>query len=333
MTKKALIAGITGQDGSYLAELLLGKGYEVHGVVRASATGNTKNIEGIISKVHIHKGDLQDPLSIYRAIEKTEPDEIYNEADQDHVAWSYDTAPYSYDVTGAAAGRFMEIIKEVNPKIKYFQPVSSNIFGEVEDDTVAQTEESKLNPQSPYACAKAFAFHLARYYRTVDGLLISTGIFFNHESPRRAEKYFSRKVTKAVAEIYRGLRDRLEVGDLDLNIDWGHAKEYMEAAWNILQLDKPSDYIICTGEIHSLREFLEESFKTVGLDSEKYVRINPELIRKSKTSSLMGDSSKAKEAFGFEPKIKFEDLVKMMVENDLKEVDRQIKENGYKRPV
>jgi GDPmannose 4,6-dehydratase len=326
MTKKALIAGITGQDGSYLAEFLLKKGYEVHGIIRASATGNTRNIQHIIHRINLHKGDLEEPLSIHKAVEKSKPDEVYNEADQDHVSWSYDTAPYSYNITGTAVGRFLEIIKEINPKIKYFQPLSSNIFGEVEDDTKLQTENSPLNPQSPYACGKAFALHLVRYYRNVDGLFASTGIFFNHESPRRTDKYFTRKVTRAVAEISKGLRDKLEVGDLELKLDWGYAEEYMKAAWDIMQLDKPDDFIVCTGEIHSLKEFLDEAFKFVGLDYRNYVHINPAFIRKSKTSTLQGDYSKAKRTFGFEPKVKFNEIIKILIEHDLREIDRETNE-------
>ncbi|MGV8151747.1 MAG: GDP-mannose 4,6-dehydratase [Candidatus Nanoarchaeia archaeon] len=324
--RKALISGITGQDGSYLAEILLEKDYEVHGILRASATDNTKNIEHIINDLKLHKGDLCDPLSIYRTIAKVKPAEIYNEADQDHVAWSYDTAAYSYDVTGAAVGRFLEMIKEIDRGIKYFQPLSSNIFGNVEDETKAQNENSPLNPQSPYACGKALAYHLVKYYRDVEGLFATSAIFFNHESERRTEKYFTHKVTKAAVEISKGIRDKLEVGDIDLGIDWGYAKEYMEAAYNIMQLKKPQDFIICTGEIYSLRDFLKESFKQVGLDYVRYVRANAEFIRKSKTSTLRGDYSKAKKEFGFEPKVKFKEIVKMLIEHDKKELEKRLNE-------
>jgi len=324
--KKALIAGITGQDGSYLAEILLDKGYEVHGIIRAAATDNTKNIKHIIDKVYLHKGDLGDPLSIYKAIKKVQPEELYNEADQDHVAWSYDTAAYSYDITGAAVGRFLEMIKEINPKIKYFQPASSNIFGEVGDETKSHTEQTPLNPTSPYGIGKAMAFIATKAYRNSNGLFASTAIFYNHESIRRSQKYFTRKVTRAAVEISKGLRNKLEVGDLDLKVDWGYAKEYMEAAWNIMQLDKPDDFIICTGEVHSLREFLDEAFKQVGLDYKDYVEINPKFKRPAKTSTLRGDYSKAKKTFGFNPKFRFKDIIRMLIENDKKEIEKETRE-------
>jgi len=324
--KKALIAGITGQDGSYLAEILLDKGYEVHGIIRDSATGNTKNIEPIMDRIYLHKGDLREPLSIYRAIKKADPDEIYNEADQDHVGWGEETPSQSFDVTGAAVGRFLEMVKEVNPKIKYFQPLSSNIFGKLENENVLQTEETPRNPQSNYACAKSFAFDLVRKYRDVHGLFASSGIFYNHESPRRTQKYFTHKVTRAAVEISKGLRDKLEVGDLNLKVDWGYAKEYMEAAWNILQLDKPDDFIICTGEVHSLKEFLDGAFKKVGLDYKDYVQVNPKFIRGAKTSTLCGNYSKAKKAFGFEPKVKFKEIIKMLIEHDIEEVEKELEE-------
>ena len=335
--KRALIAGITGQDGSYLAEILLDKGYEVHGIVRAASTDNTINIKHLIDDVHLHKGDLGDPLSIYRAIKCVNPSEIYNEADQDHVSWSYDTAAYSYDITGGAVGRFLEMIKEINPEIKYFQPVSSNMFGEVEDENLAQTEETLHHPQSPYACAKSFAFNLVKYYREVHGLFASTGIFYNHESPRRSQKYVSHKITKTIARISEGLESELLLGDINMKIDWGYAQEYMDAAWKIMQLGNPDDFIICTGENHSIREFVEESFKQVGIDldwvgvgmdesgydknsGKKYVGINPSFFRPGKTSSLVGDISKAREAFGFEPKVKFKEIAGMLIEQDLEEI-------------
>ena len=219
--KKALIPGITGQDGSYLAEILLEKNYEVHGIIRASATGNTKNIEHIIDKITLHKGDLGDSISLYNIVSKLNPEEIYNEADQDHVGWSYDTASYSYDITGSAVGRFLEIIKHVNKQIKYFQPVSSNIFGKVENEEALQTEETPHRPQSPYAVAKTAAFHMVRYYRDVEGLFASTGIFYNHESPRRSQKYVTHKITRAAVKISKGLQKELSLGDLSIKIDFG----------------------------------------------------------------------------------------------------------------
>ncbi len=319
--KKALILGITGQDGSYLAEVLLEKGYEVHGFIRRSATGNTTNIQHFLHRIILHKGDLADPTSIYRAIIDAQPDEIYNEADQDHVSWSYGAVGYSMDITGAAVGRILEIIKQINPKIKYFQPVSSNMFGIASNP---QTEETNFRPQSPYACAKVLAYVMCRYYRDVFKMFVSTGIFYNHESPRRTEEYVTRKITKAAARISKGLQQKVSLGNLDAKIDWGYAKEYMEAAWNIMQLDQPADFIICTGEVHSLQEFLDEAFRQVGLNAVEHVEFDPRFARPGNTSVLIGDYSKAQRAFGFEPRYRFKKIVQMMVEHDLKEAEKEL---------
>lgn len=322
MTKKALVFGVTGQDGSYLAEVLLEKGYEVHGMVRRSATGNTRNVEHLIAdpkifqkNFFIHRGDLADPTSIYRIINAVKPQEIYNEADQDHVGWSYDMVGFSADITGAAVGRILEIIKQVNPTIRYFQPCTSNMFGKTE--TISQSETTPFNPQSPYACSKLFAYHLTRYYREAFGIFASNAILYNHESPRRTPEYVTRKITQSVARIACGKQDKLILGDLTACIDWGYAKEYMQAAWQILQLDKPDDFIIATGETHSVEEWVKEAFAVVHLKSDDYVLTDPKLLRPTKTSTLTGDISKAKKAFGFDPKIKFKELVKLMVEADL----------------
>jgi len=314
--RKALILGITGQDGSYLAELLLEKGYEVHGMLRRSATGNKKNILHLLDKVTLHRGDMADPTSLYRIISQVKPDEIYNEADQDHVVWSFDSVGYSCDITGAAPGRLFEIVRQIDPKIKVFQPVSSNMFGIAKNP---QTEDTPFRPQSPYAAAKVMAFVMARYYRDVFKMFISTGIFYNHESPRRTEEYVTRKITKAAVRIKLGRQKKLLLGNLDAKVDFGYAKEYMEAAWNIMQLPEADDFIICTGEAHSVKEFLHTAFQTVGLDADKYVEFDPRFARPGNTSALLGDYSKAKKAFGFEPKVRFKDLVKLMVAHDLKE--------------
>ncbi len=323
--KKALIFGITGQDGSYLAELLLEKGYEVHGMIRKSATGNTKNIEHIMDKITLHKGNLTDPVSIYKIINHIHPEEIYNEADQDHVSWSFDMASYSYDVTGAAVGRILEIIRQIDPQIKYFQPLSSNIFGVPFESP--QTEETKVNPQSPYACAKVFAKVLCKYYRDVYGMFVSTAIFYNHESPRRTDEYVTRKITKAAVRISKRLQKKLYLGDLSTRVDFGFAKEYVGSAWNIMQLDKPDDFIICTGETHSVEEFLEEAFRQVGLNAKDYVEYDKQFERPGKTGDLVGDYSKATRAFEFEPRVKFKEIVRMLIENDIEEVEREIREN------
>ncbi len=321
MKKKALIFGITGQDGSYLAELLLEKEYEVHGLARRSATGNTKNIDHIKNEIEIHRGDLADTTSIYRVINEIGPDEIYNEADQDHVSWSYSAVDYSCDITGAAVARILEIIKQTNIATKFFQPLSSNIFGKAVE--TPQNENTAFNPQSPYAAAKVFAYVLCKYYREVFDVKVSTGIFYNHESERRTEDYVTRKITRSVAKIHLGLLDKLYLGNLDTKIDFGYAPEYMMAAWQIMQLEYADDFIIGTGEVHSVREFLDEAFATVGLNPDDYVMFDPKFARPSDTSLLVGDTSKARTAFGFDPKVKFKKLVKIMVENDISELKQE----------
>lgn len=320
--KKALIFGVTGQDGSYLAEILLEKGYEVYGMVRRSSTGNTRNIEHLIhdselfnKRFFLCRGDLADPTSLYRIITTIRPDEIYNEADQDHVGWSYDMVGFSTDITGSAVGRILEIIKQVAPSVRYFQPCSSNMFGKT--DIVPQTEDTPFNPQSVYACSKVFAYFVARYYREAFGMFASTGIFYNHESPRRTEEYVTRKITKAVAKIACGRQDKLVLGDMNAQIDWGYSREYMEAAWNILQLDQPGDFILATGESHSVEEFVNEAFQVVKLKPKNFVVSDRALFRPTKTSALIGDSAKAREAFGFAPRVKFQELVRIMVQADL----------------
>lgn len=320
--KKALILGVTGQDGSYLAEILLEKGYQVHGMVRRSATGNTRNIEHLIQNRKIfnhnfllHRGDLADPTSLFRIINSVRPQEIYNEADQDHVSWSYDMVGYSADISGAAVGRILEIIRQVNPKMRYFQPCTSNMFGLT--STAKQNESTPFNPQSPYACAKTFAYYLTRYYRQAFGLFASSAILYNHESPRRTPEYVTRKITQAVARISLGRQRKLVLGDLSARIDWGYSKEFMQAAWQILQLDKADDFVIATGESHSVKEWVDEAFAVVNLKPEKYLVVDAKLIRPTKTSSLVGDITKARKVFGFKPKVKFKALVKLMVEADL----------------
>lgn len=326
--RKALILGVTGQDGSYLAEILLEKGYEVHGMVRRSATGNTRNIEHLIQNPELFnrnfficRGDLTDPTSLYRIISSVKPQEIYNEADQDHVGWSYDMVGYSADITGAAVGRILEIIRQVDPTIRYFQPCTSNMFGKTK--SIRQNETTPFNPQSPYACAKAMAFYLTRYYRNAFGMFASNAILYNHESPRRTPEYVTRKVTQAVARIACGKQEKLVLGDLSARIDWGYAREYMETACQILQLDRPDDFVIATGEAHSVKEWVEKAFAVVNLKPGDYVQTDPSLLRPTKTSTLIGDISKAKKAFRFNPRVKFETLVELMVEADL-EKERSI---------
>jgi len=320
--KRALILGVTGQDGSYLANILLEKGYEVYGMVRRSATGNTRNVEHLIRdpelfnrRFFLVRGDLADPTSLYRIIASVKPQEIYNEADQDHVSWSYEMVGFSADITGAAVGRILEIIRQLDKSIRYFQPCTSNMFGKT--DAVPQTEATPFNPQSPYACAKVMAYYLTRYYRDAFGIFASNAILYNHESPRRTEEYVTRKITRSVARIACGNQDKLVLGDLSARIDWGYARDYMEAAWRILQLDAPDDFIIATGEAHSVEDFVEEAFAAVGLRPRDYVVSDPSLLRPTKTSALVGDITKARERFGFSPKVRFKELVKLMVDTDL----------------
>jgi len=324
--KKALVLGVTGQDGSYLAEVLLEKGYEVHGMVRRSATGNTRNIQHLIDDSEIFnqrfflcRGDLADPTSLYRIINQVEPHEIYNEADQDHVGWSYDMVGFSADITGAAVGRVLEIIHQLDPAIRYFQPCTSNMFGRT--DTATQNEETPFHPQSPYACSKVLAYHITRYYREAFGMFASTAILYNHESPRRTDDYLTRKVTKAVARIARGRQKTLMLGDLTAKIDWGYSREFMEAAWSILQAPSPDDFVIATGEAHSVREWVDEAFAIVGLEPDRYIVSDERFMRPTKTSPLVGDIAKARRTFGFEPKVKFRELVRLMVEADLRAED------------
>ena len=320
--KKALILGVTGQDGSYLADILLEKDYEVHGMVRRSATGNTRNIAHLMEtpdvfnrRFFLHRGDLADPTSLYRIIHSVKPREIYNEADQDHVGWSYDMVGFSMDITGAAVGRILEIIRQVDPTIRYFQPCTSHMFGRAEREK--QNETTPFNPASPYACAKVAAYHLTRYYREAFGLFAANAILYNHESPRRTSEYVTRKITQAVARIACGRQNQLVLGDLSARIDWGYSKEFMAAAWRMLQLDRPDDFVIATGEAHSIREWVEAAFAVVNLKPDDYLVTDPGLLRPSKTSTLIGDITKARNQFGFDPKFKFKELVGMMVEADL----------------
>jgi GDPmannose 4,6-dehydratase len=324
---KALVLGVTGQDGSYLAEVLLDKGYEVHGMVRRSATGNTRNIEHLLDTIVLHRGDLADTTSLYRIIKTVQPRELYNEADQDHVRWSFDTPEYSYDITGAAVGRLLEIVRQVDPSIRVFQPCTSNMFGKATESP--QTEDTAFRPQSPYACAKLLAYVLARHYREAYGMFVSTAILYNHESPRRTEEYVTRKITKAAARIKVGLQDRLLLGDLSAVVDWGYAREYMEAAWRILQQETPDDYIIATGEAHTVREWLDTAFELAGLRADDYVSIDAGLLRPASTMQLVGDASKARRAFGFDPQVKFRKLIEVMLAADLRDASASSTVGGH----
>ena len=314
---RALITGITGQDGSYLAELLLSKGYEVHGFLRKSSTGNTANIDHIIDRIKLHRGDVTDANSLLKAIESSNPDEIYNEADLDHVGWSWSNPEYAYRVTGITPLTILGAIR--GSRTKFLQPISSNIFGKT--SVSPQDENTPHNPQSPYACAKSLAFHTVRMFREL-GVFASTAILYNHESIRRTDDYVTRKITKAVANIVLGRQSELILGDVTAEIDWGWSEDYVEAEYAILQNKFPGDFIIATGETHSVYEFAKEAFSVVGLEVDKYLKTSPEHSRPTKNSRLAGDTTKALEVLGFTAKHRFRDIVRIMVENDIKQAQR-----------
>lgn len=323
MSKKAFITGITGQDGSYLAELLLAKGYEVHGLIRRASTFNTSRLDSIYTDPHLkqsrmflHYGDLADASTMARLLAKIAPEEIYNLAAQSHVRVSFDCPEYTADVTGSGTIRLLEAIREVGIKPRFYQASSSEMYGMVRE--VPQTETTPFYPRSPYACAKVFSFWLTVNYRESYDLHATNGILFNHESPRRGETFVTRKITRAIAHIQAGLQDKLYLGNLDAKRDWGYAKEYVEAMWLMLQQDKPDDYVIATNETHSVREFLEVAFAHAGLDWKKYVEIDPRYFRPAEVDLLVGDYSKAKKQLGWEPKTRFVDLAKLMVDADIK---------------
>lgn len=329
MSKRALITGITGQDGSYLAELLLSKGYEVHGLIRRASTFNTGRIDHIYTDPHqsgarlkLHYGDLSDASGIARLLANIEPNEIYNLAAQSHVRVSFDCPEYTTDVTATGAVRILEAIRETGIKPRFYQASSSEMFGLVQ--AVPQSETTPFYPRSPYACAKLYAHWVTVNYRESYGLHASSGILFNHESPRRGETFVTRKITRAVAHIKLGLQSKLYLGNLDAKRDWGYAKEYVEAMWLMLQQDQPDDYVIATNETHSVKEFLEVAFAHAGLDWKQYVEIDPKYFRPAEVDLLIGDYSKAKKKLGWEPKTRFEDLTKLMVDEDLRRLQEHL---------
>ena len=321
MKKKALILGSTGQDGSYMIEFLLGKKYEVHGLIRKSATGITKNIEHLISdnkifnkNFFLHKGDLLDLGSIINLINEIKPSEIYNFADQDHVAWSFNIPSYSFKVTALAVIEILEAIKE--KKIKYFQPISSNIFGL--NDEKKQNEKSRLNPNSVYALGKSTAYLTCQMYNRIFKMHNCGAIFYNHESPRRGGDYVTQKIVHNVCQIYKNGQKNILLGDLSSKIDWGYAKDYVEASWKIMQLKKPEFFIIASGTNYTVKDFVKKCFAYVKLDYKKYVKIDPKLIRKAKTSSLMGNTAKAQEYIKFNrKKTNLDQLIKIMMDSEL----------------
>lgn len=321
--RRALITGITGQDGSYLAELLLAKGYEVHGLVRRASTFNTGRLNHLYQDPHengtrllLHYGDLTDGTSLSNLIFSIEPDEIYNLGAQSHVRVSFDQALYSVDVDALGTLRILEAARQLHRRrpVRVYQASSSEMYGKVVE--IPQRETTPFHPRSPYACAKVFSFYQAANYREAYGMHVSNGILFNHESPWRGETFVTRKITRAATRIREGLQDKLYLGNLEAKRDWGYAKDYVEAMWLMLQQDEPDDYVIATGETHSVREFLELAFAHVGLDPEKHVVVDPRYFRPAEVDLLLGDASKAREKLGWRPETTFRELVKLMVESD-----------------
>ncbi|MFA0821978.1 MAG: GDP-mannose 4,6-dehydratase [Methanomethylovorans sp.] len=319
MAKNALITGITGQDGSYLAELLYNKGYNVYGLVRRLSTPNTSRIDHIINNVELLQGDLTDQSSLSEAMRIAQPDEVYNLAAQSFVGTSWNQPVHTGDVTGLGMVRVLEAVRNMVPHARVYQASSSEMFGKVQE--TPQTENTKFYPRSPYGVAKVYAYWTCVNYRESYDMHISNGILFNHESPRRGIEFVTRKITDGVARIYHGLESELRLGNLDAKRDWGYAGDYVDAMWRMLQQDKPGDYVIATGETHSVEEFVQEAFSIAGLDWKKYVVIDPKFVRPAEVELLLGDASKAKRELGWEPKVHFKELIKMMVEADLERLE------------
>jgi GDPmannose 4,6-dehydratase len=313
--KRALITGISGQDGSYLAELLLAKGYEVHGLVRRSSTFNTVRIDHIRDQLKLHYGDLVDSTSLHTVIRDVKPHEVYNLAAQSHVRVSFEMPEYTCDVTGAGVGRLLEAIRLENKDTRFYQASSSELYGKVVESP--QRETTPFHPRSPYAAAKAYGFYLTQNYREAYGMFACNGLLFNHESPRRGENFVTRKITRAVGRIVAGLEKRVSLGNLDAKRDWGFAGDYVYGMWQMLQQDTPSDYVLATGETHSVKEFLELAFSRVNLDWRDFVDHDPRQVRPAEVDLLLGDASKAKRDFGWAPKVSFRGLVNMMVDSDV----------------
>ncbi len=329
MTKKALITGITGQDGSYLAELLLAKGYEVYGMIRRSSSFNTARLEHIYSdphesgsRMHLVYGDLNDGSRLNHLIRTIQPDEIYNLGAQSHVRVSFDVPEFTGDTTGLGVLRLLDAIRETDHDCKFYQASSSEMFGKVHE--VPQKETTPFYPRSPYGAAKVYGHWITVNYRESYDLFACSGILFNHESPRRGETFVTRKITRAVGRIVHGLQDKIFLGNLDAKRDWGFAGDYVEAMWLMMQQDQPDDYVVATGETHSVKDFLVEAFKHVNKNWEDHVEIDPRYYRPAEVDLLLGDSSKAKEKLDWEPKVDFPGLVQMMVDHDLKLAEKEV---------
>jgi GDPmannose 4,6-dehydratase len=330
--KRALVTGITGQDGSYLTELLLSKGYEVHGLVRRSSTFNTERIDHVYQDPHVdrrmlelHYGDLGDGNALSRLVRRIDPDEVYNLGAQSHVRVSFDQPVYTGEVTGIGTLNLLEAVRvhqeESGKPIRFYQASSSEMYGLVQE--VPQRESTPFYPRSPYGCAKVYSHWITINYRESYGMHASCGILFNHESPRRGETFVTRKITRAVGRIACGLQDQLWLGNLDAKRDWGFAGDYIEAMWLMLQQDEADDYVVATGETHSVREFCEKAFACVGLDWEKYVKIDPRYFRPAEVDLLLGDPAKAKQKLGWQPRVDFDGLVRMMVDADVESARRE----------
>jgi GDPmannose 4,6-dehydratase len=320
--KRALITGITGQDGSYLAELLLDKGYEVHGIIRRASTFNTGRIDHLYQDPHVngvkmflHYGDLTDAVQLSKLLYNLQPEEIYHLGAQSHVRVSFDIPEYTGNAIGLGTLRILEAIKEAGVRTRFYQAASSEMFGKVRE--IPQNENTPFYPRSPYGCAKVYAYWTTVNYRESYNLFAVNGLLFNHESPRRGETFVTRKITRAVARIKAGLQNKLYLGNLEAKRDWGYAKEYVEAMWLMLQQEQPEDYVIATGETHSVREFLQEAFGYVNLDWREYVEIDPRYFRPAEVDLLIGDAGKAKRLLGWEPRVTFRELVRLMVEADI----------------
>ncbi len=322
MAKTALISGITGQDGSFLTELLLEKGYQVYGIIRRSSSFNTDRIDHLYQDPHeqgtrlrLLYGDLNDSSSLNMILRQVQPDEIYNLGAQSHVRVSFDIPEYTGEVSGLGAVRFLEAIRETGIKPKFYQASSSELYGKAAE--TPQSETTPFHPRSPYGCAKAYAYYITVNYRESYGLFAANGILFNHESERRGETFVSRKITRAATRIKLGLQDKLFMGNLDAQRDWGYARDYVEAMWMMMNAEEPEDYVIATGETHSVREFLEKTFSYLDLDWQEYVEIDPRYFRPAEVDLLLGDASKARRKLGWEPKVSFNQLVKLMTDHDL----------------
>lgn len=318
--RRALITGITGQDGSYLAELLLSKGYEIHGLVRRSSSATTARIDRIRSDLKLHEGDLQDASSLARVVAVARPDEVYNLGAQTHVHTSFDAPVYTGDASGLGAARLLEAVRLSERPIRWYQASTSEMFGNCPPP---QNEATPLHPRSPYGAAKLYAYWMTVNAREAYGLHASNGILFNHESQRRGEQFVSRKITRAAARIKLGLQKELALGNLEARRDWGHAADYVQAMWLMLQKDTPGDYVIASGTTHSIREFLDEAFGYLDLDWKSYVRQDPVFHRPAEVNVLCGDASKAKRELGWEPQISFKQLVRMMIDADMELTERK----------